>query len=234
MGKWLWQCTTTGLDNSTELRTVKIHQAVTEIWVAQVWQPPARPPTLPDRDDNTLQPGGLRGKKLLRCILPQKVSRLSLYKRRVLSYYIEIWVTRPQWFQHWSDQNIIKCQYCPIFFHKICSWSVNYNSFVQYLAPRHPNNHHWIILNWSFRNKFNWILNENKMVIMKNSLETLQHVFNFLGLNVSSKLSRGVHQLDSRRDDYNLSRNLCKKCVRNFIIILECHWPFCILLYPHT
>ena len=43
MGKWPWQCTTTGLDNSTELRTVKIHQAVTEIWVPQVWQPPARP-----------------------------------------------------------------------------------------------------------------------------------------------------------------------------------------------
>ena len=40
MGKWPWQCTTTGLDNSTELRTVKIHQAVTEIWVSQVWQPP--------------------------------------------------------------------------------------------------------------------------------------------------------------------------------------------------
>ena len=49
MGNWPWQCTTTGLDNSTELRTVKIHQAVTEIWVPQVWQPPARP----DRDDNT-------------------------------------------------------------------------------------------------------------------------------------------------------------------------------------
>ena len=30
--------------NSTELRTEKIHQAVTEIWVPQVWQPPARPP----------------------------------------------------------------------------------------------------------------------------------------------------------------------------------------------
>ena len=39
----------------------KIHQAVTEIWVPQVWQPPTRPPartvtTIP------LQPGGLRGK----------------------------------------------------------------------------------------------------------------------------------------------------------------------------
>ena len=38
------QCTPTGLDNSTELRMEKIHQAVTEIWVPQVWQPPARPP----------------------------------------------------------------------------------------------------------------------------------------------------------------------------------------------
>ena len=44
MGKWAWQCTTTGLDNSIELRTEKIHQAVTEIWAPQVWQPPARPP----------------------------------------------------------------------------------------------------------------------------------------------------------------------------------------------
>ena len=44
MGKWPWQCTTTGLDNSTELLTEKIHQAVTEIWVLQVWQLPARLP----------------------------------------------------------------------------------------------------------------------------------------------------------------------------------------------
>ena len=62
MGKWPWQCTTTGLDNSSELRMEKIRQAVTEIWVPQVWQPPARPPartvtTIP------LQPEGLRGKK---------------------------------------------------------------------------------------------------------------------------------------------------------------------------
>ena len=48
MGKWPWQCTTTGLDNSTELRMEKICQAVTEIWVLQVWQPPA----CPNRDDN--------------------------------------------------------------------------------------------------------------------------------------------------------------------------------------
>ena len=47
MGKLPWQCTTTGLDNSIELRMEKIRQAVTEIWVPQVWQPPARPPTHP-------------------------------------------------------------------------------------------------------------------------------------------------------------------------------------------
>ena len=44
MGKCPWQCTTRGLDNSTKLRMEKIRQAVTEIWVPQVWQPPARPP----------------------------------------------------------------------------------------------------------------------------------------------------------------------------------------------
>ena len=67
MGKLPWQCTTTGLDNSIELRMEKIRQAVTEIWVPQVWQPPARPPTRPPpaRTVTTipLQPEGLRGKK---------------------------------------------------------------------------------------------------------------------------------------------------------------------------
>ena len=60
MGIWPWQCTPTGLDNSTERGMEKIHLAVTEIWVPQVWQPPARPPT---RTVTTipLQPGGLRG-----------------------------------------------------------------------------------------------------------------------------------------------------------------------------
>ena len=53
IGKWPWQCTTTGLDNSTELRMEKIHQAITEIWVPRVWQPPFRPPAHLDRDDNT-------------------------------------------------------------------------------------------------------------------------------------------------------------------------------------
>ena len=58
MGKWPWRCTTTGLDNSTELWMEKIHQVVTEIWVPQVWQTPARTvTTIP------VQPGGLRGKK---------------------------------------------------------------------------------------------------------------------------------------------------------------------------
>ena len=36
MGKWPWQCTTTGIGNSTELGMEKICQAVTEIWVLQV------------------------------------------------------------------------------------------------------------------------------------------------------------------------------------------------------
>ena len=44
MGKWPWQCTTTGLDNSTELWMEDIRQAVTEIWVPQLWQPLAQPP----------------------------------------------------------------------------------------------------------------------------------------------------------------------------------------------
>ena len=44
MGIWPWQCTPAGLDNSTELRMEKIRRAFTEIWVPQVWQPPARPP----------------------------------------------------------------------------------------------------------------------------------------------------------------------------------------------
>ena len=47
MGKWPWQCTTTnatGPDNSTELRMEKIGQAITDIWVPQVWQPTPRPP----------------------------------------------------------------------------------------------------------------------------------------------------------------------------------------------
>ena len=57
MGKPIWgKCandhdsaqlyTCTGLDNSIELRTEKIRQAVTEIWIPEIWQLPAWPPTL--------------------------------------------------------------------------------------------------------------------------------------------------------------------------------------------
>ena len=34
--KWPWRCTTTGLDNSIELRMVQIHPGVSEIWVPQI------------------------------------------------------------------------------------------------------------------------------------------------------------------------------------------------------
>ena len=44
MGKGPGECTTTGLDNSTELRMEKIRQAVTEIWVSQICQLPKRLP----------------------------------------------------------------------------------------------------------------------------------------------------------------------------------------------
>ena len=50
MGKWPCQCTTTGLDNSTELRTEKIRQAVTEIYGF--------------RKSGSRPPGRLRGKTL--------------------------------------------------------------------------------------------------------------------------------------------------------------------------
>ena len=77
MGKWPWQCTTTGLDNSTELRMEIICQRVTVIWVPQVWQPPARPsahpPACPPARTVTtipLQPGGLRGKNIIETELP--------------------------------------------------------------------------------------------------------------------------------------------------------------------
>ena len=61
MGKWPWQCTPTGLDNSTELRTERIHEVVTEIWGSQVWQLLAWPPT---RTVTTipLQPGKSGGR----------------------------------------------------------------------------------------------------------------------------------------------------------------------------
>ena len=56
MGIWPWQCTSTGLENSTELWMEKIRQAVTEIWVRKFGsRPPSRlpEPARPDRDDNT-------------------------------------------------------------------------------------------------------------------------------------------------------------------------------------
>ena len=56
--KWPWRCTTRGLENSIALWTEKIRQAVTEIWVPQIWQPPgwprARPLTRQDCDNNTM------------------------------------------------------------------------------------------------------------------------------------------------------------------------------------
>ena len=88
MGKWPWRCTTTGLNNSTELRTEKIRQAVTEMWVPQIWQPPARPPartvtTIP------LQPGGLRGKNLPRFeIFTHHVYFLSVKRFRTQPFTI--------------------------------------------------------------------------------------------------------------------------------------------------
>ena len=89
MGKWPWQCTTTGLDNSIELRMDKIGQAVTEIWVPQVWQPPARPPThppaSPDRDDNTPPARRAEGWKL---------------KCRGYNHGYVIMATK-MWFHHW-------------------------------------------------------------------------------------------------------------------------------------
>ena len=56
MGKWPWQCATTGLDNPTELRMEKIHQAVRDMGSASLAaaRPNAqRPPARPDGDDNT-------------------------------------------------------------------------------------------------------------------------------------------------------------------------------------
>ena len=93
MGIWPWQCTPTGLDNSTELWMEKIHQAVTEIWVPQVWQPPARPAGRPPARTVTtipLQPGGLRGNKTVTActlkiswILHSKVLHSIIHHERI-------------------------------------------------------------------------------------------------------------------------------------------------------
>ena len=100
MGIWPWQCTPTGLDNSTEVRMEKIHQAVTEIWVPQVWQPPARPPartvtTIP------LQPGGLRGKKVYCIVFYLYQFQLAAYISNKLQLE---WVKKPEVSKFWYDR----------------------------------------------------------------------------------------------------------------------------------
>ena len=80
MGKWPWQCTTTGLDNSTELRIMKIREAVTEIWVPQVWQPPARP-----NCDNT--PGGKKG--VLTSSTQQRSTWVQYFRTKTLQVRID-------------------------------------------------------------------------------------------------------------------------------------------------
>ena len=53
MGKWPWQRTTRGLDNSTELRMEKIRQPGGYRDMGSASLAAARPPARPDRDDNT-------------------------------------------------------------------------------------------------------------------------------------------------------------------------------------
>ena len=108
-GKWPWQCTTTGLDDSTELRMEKIRQAVTEIWVPQVWQPPARPLARPSTrplahpparlTDCTvttipLQPGGLWGKKKISRSWPRSKSRHSV---QLIYLFFVLWQAIYSW-----------------------------------------------------------------------------------------------------------------------------------------
>ena len=102
MGKWPWQCTTRGLNNSTKLWMEKIRQTVTEIWLPQVWQPPARTvTTIP------LQPGGLRGKKprhqqswlfkfawIILVSAPQELTVSVIFHQVVLQVYH---ITKPFW-----------------------------------------------------------------------------------------------------------------------------------------
>ena len=82
MGKRPWQCITRGLDNSTELWVEKIRQAVTELWVPQVWQPTARPPG-PWRQ----YPSSLEGWGVKKCT---NLSLLHKGKKHVGSYHIII------------------------------------------------------------------------------------------------------------------------------------------------
>ena len=56
-------CTITGLDNSTELQMEKVCQAVTEIWVPQVWQPPACPPGPWQQNPSSLEGWGVNKSK---------------------------------------------------------------------------------------------------------------------------------------------------------------------------
>ena len=62
MGKWPWQCATTGLDNPTELRMEKIHQAVRDMGSASLARTPKDRPPARTVTTIPLQPGGLRGK----------------------------------------------------------------------------------------------------------------------------------------------------------------------------
>ena len=77
MGKW--QCTTRGLDNSTELGMEKIRQAVTEIWVLQVWKPPARPPDSPE---------GWGVKSENNCVNDTKHKKKATRKSKLLIKYV--------------------------------------------------------------------------------------------------------------------------------------------------
>ena len=54
------------LSNYTELRTEKIRQAVTEIWILQIWHPPA----CPDHYDNTPQPWRVKKSMLPKMLIP--------------------------------------------------------------------------------------------------------------------------------------------------------------------
>ena len=89
MGKWPWQCTATGLDNSTELRMEKIHQAVTEIRVPQVWQPPDTPTATGTVTTIPLQPGGLMGKKAYKTSIGEIKNTWRNYQHEVKTHETE-------------------------------------------------------------------------------------------------------------------------------------------------